>query len=64
MTRELCVPCAIRLATTCDIRKTANRRDKITCVECGRRRFGNEYTITEKGANHGADHKENPPRKL
>lgn len=45
MKKELCVPCAIKLAGTKDVRKTAHRKNKITCAECGRRRYGGEYTI-------------------
>lgn len=48
MKKEMCVPCAIRLAGTKDVRMTANRKGKITCAECGRRRYGNEYTVTKK----------------
>ena len=48
MKKELCVTCAIKLAGTKDVRKTAHRKDKITCAECGRRRYGGEYNITNK----------------
>lgn len=47
MKKELCVPCAIKLAGTKDVRKTAHRKNKITCAECGRRRYGGEYTVTK-----------------
>ena len=53
--RELCVPCAVKLAETNDVKKTGHRRDKITCSECQRRRYGGEYEVSpkaEKGANH------------
>lgn len=36
MKREMCVPCAIKLAETKDVKKIAHRREKITCSECGR----------------------------
>lgn len=48
MKKELCVPCAIKLASTKEVRKTAHRREKITCAECGRRRYGGEYSVTRK----------------
>lgn len=48
MKKEMCVPCAIRLAATKDVRMTAHRKGKITCAECGRRRYGNEYAVTKK----------------
>lgn len=47
MKKELCVPCAIKLAGTKDVRKIAHRKNKITCAECGRRRYGGEYTVTK-----------------
>ena len=58
MKKELCVPCAIKLAATKDVRKTAYRKEKITCAECGRRKYGDEYAVTEvvaavKEAQHG-----------
>lgn len=48
MKKELCVPCAIKLAGTKDVRKTAHRKEKITCDECGRRRYGGVYEVTDK----------------
>ena len=48
MKKELCVPCAIKLAGTRDVRKTAHRKEKITCDECGRRRYGGVYEVTDK----------------
>lgn len=48
MKKELCVPCAIKLAETKDVKLAAHHRDKITCAECGRRRYGNEYEIGRK----------------
>lgn len=55
MKRELCVPCAVKLADTNEVKKTGHRRDKITCSECHRRRYGGEYEVSpkaEKGAKH------------
>ena len=48
MKREMCVPCAIKLAETKDVKKIAHRREKITCSECGRRRYGAEYEVGKK----------------
>ena len=48
MKRELCVPCAVKLADTNEVKKTGHRRDKITCDECKRRRYGGEYEVTKK----------------
>ena len=42
------VPCAIKLAETKDVKKIAHRREKITCSECGRRRYGAEYEVGKK----------------
>lgn len=55
MKRELCVPCSVKLAETNNVKKTRHRRDKITCDECKRRRYGGEYEVSpkaEKGAKH------------
>ena len=48
MKRELCVPCSVKLAETNDVKKTGHLRDKITCSECQRRRYGGEYEVTKK----------------
>ena len=48
MKRELYVPCAVKLADTNEVKKTGHRRDKITCSECQRRRYGGEYEVTKK----------------
>ena len=48
MKRELCVPCAVKLADTNEGKKPGHRRDKITCSECQRRRYGGEYEVTKK----------------
>lgn len=55
MKRELCVPCAAKLADTNDVKKTGYRRDKITCSECQRRRYGAEYEVSQK-AEKGEKH--------
>lgn len=48
MKLELCVPCAIKLGETKSVKQTQHRRDKLTCAECGRRRYGNEYEVAAK----------------
>lgn len=48
MKKELCVPCAIKLSETKNVVKSGNRKDKFTCALCGRRRYGNEYSVTSK----------------
>lgn len=53
MTRALCVPCSIKLGETKDVKMTKHHRDKITCSECGRRRFGNEYEVKRKATKEG-----------
>ncbi len=45
MKRELCVPCAIELGKTKEVTKVGYRREKITCAECNRRRFGGLYEV-------------------
>ena len=57
MKMELCVPCGLRLSGEKEIRVTSNRRGKITCAKCGRRKYGNEYEVpqeaeTEKEPEH------------
>ncbi|MBQ9229059.1 MAG: hypothetical protein IJ168_09560 [Eubacterium sp.] len=51
MTKLLCVPCSIKLGETKDVKLARHHRDKITCSECGRRRYGNEYEISRKKSN-------------
>ena len=47
MKQELCKPCAIALAGHGKTVKPAGGRcEKITCAECGRRRFGYTYEVT------------------
>lgn len=50
MKRLLCVPCAVKVAATKEVTKIGNRKDKITCTECGRRRYGAEYEVKRKTA--------------
>lgn len=48
MTAELCKPCAIKMADKgVSIKPAGGRCEKITCAECGRRRFGISYQISE-----------------
>ena len=47
MKQELCKPCAIALAGRGKTLMPAGGRcEKITCAECGRRRFGYAYEVT------------------
>lgn len=47
MKKELCKPCAIALEGRGKAVKAASGRcEKITCAECGRRRFGYTYEVT------------------
>lgn len=47
MKRNLCVPCAAKLAEKRDVQLIAHTRDnKITCDSCGRRRYGNQYNVS------------------
>ena len=47
MKKELCKPCAIALEGRGKTVKAAGGRcEKITCAECGRRRFGYTYEVT------------------
>lgn len=47
MKKELCKPCAVDLADRGKtVKQIAARCDKITCAECGRRRFGVTYEVT------------------
>lgn len=48
---ELCKPCAIKLAADgAAVKSTGGRTKKITCAECGRRRFGVAYQFKKEGA--------------
>lgn len=47
MKKELCRPCAVELAAKGKTVKPAGgRSEKITCAQCGRRRFGVTYDVT------------------
>lgn len=47
MKKLLCKPCAKALeARGKTVKPAAMRCEKITCAECGRRRFGIQYDVT------------------
>lgn len=47
MKKLLCKPCAVDLADRGKtVTPTTCRCEKITCAECGRRRFGIAYEVT------------------
>lgn len=47
MKKLLCKPCAKALeAKGKTVKQAVGRSEKITCVECGRRRFGVLYDVT------------------
>ena len=47
MTKLLCKPCAKALeAGNKTVKPAGGRCEKITCAECGRRRFGVLYDVT------------------
>lgn len=47
MKKALCKPCAIILANRGKtVKPVAAHSEKITCAECGRRRFGITYEVT------------------
>ena len=48
MTCEMCIPCAAKLAETKEIKMIIHRGQKVTCSECGRRRYGAEYEVGPK----------------
>ena len=49
MKKALCKPCSLGLiAAGMKVKQLPGKAEKITCVECGRRRFGAEYEVTEK----------------
>ena len=52
----LCKPCMIALKEAGKTVKPAGGRcEKITCAECGRRRFGNAYEVSGRGKVGGDD---------
>ena len=49
MKMNLCKPCAMGLvAERKSVKQVAARCEKITCAQCGRRRYGVTYEVTEK----------------
>lgn len=69
MKREMCIPCTIKLAETKDVKKIAHRREKITCSECGLRRYGSEHEVSRKAAGknkakRGQSHDTIPKQKI
>lgn len=47
--KDLCVPCAAKLSIGYAVRKVAGGADqKVTCAECGRRRYGGTYEVGKK----------------
>lgn len=50
---DLCVPCAAKLGTAYTVHKVAGGVDKkITCAECGRRRYGGTYEVSKEVKRH------------
>ena len=49
---KLCVPCAVKLRTLLgsshELKKDYMGSQKITCEECGRRRYGGPYLMIRK----------------
>ena len=49
MNMDLCKPCAAGLAAGGKaVKQVASRCGKITCAQCGRRRYGVAYEVTNK----------------
>ncbi len=43
---ELCKPCAVaRSRSGVRLKTVSGRSDKITCADCGRRRYGQTYEV-------------------
>ncbi len=43
---ELCKPCAVaRSRSRVRLKTVSGRSDKITCADCGRRRYGQTYEV-------------------
>lgn len=56
--KVLCVPCREKLKEAgCECTWIANSREKITCDNCGKRRYGAEYQVSIKrgGKKDGKD---------
>lgn len=50
MKKELCKPCMLALkAQGKTIKPAGGRCEKITCAECGRRRYGSAYEVEDRG---------------
>lgn len=47
-TMELCVPCAEKIKQGFEL-KFLRHSGKITCAECGKRRYGSLYELKKKG---------------
>lgn len=48
-TMELCGACAAKLKETASVKKVAGGVDnKVTCAECGRRRYGATYEVEKR----------------
>lgn len=49
MVKPLCKPCSLGLeADGKRVKQVAGRSKKITCAQCGRRRYGTIYEVTDK----------------
>ena len=54
MKKDLCKPCMLRLVEQGKTVKPAGGRcEKVTCSECGRRRFGCAYEVTGRNKKSG-----------
>ena len=48
-TAELCGKCAAMIADAYDVRRVAGGRDcKVTCAQCGKRRYGGTFEVRRK----------------
>lgn len=46
---DLCKPCSLGLAADGkNVKQVPGRCEKITCAQCGRRRYGVTYEVTDK----------------
>lgn len=55
MKLKLCKPCSLGVvADGKKVKQLPGKAEKITCAECGRRRYGSEFEVTEK--NGGKPH--------
>lgn len=51
MTKELCGICAIKLRESgMEVKQVGGRMEKISCQECGKRKYGTTYEVTAKKA--------------